>query len=224
MSKFVLDVQKDKAELGGTNVLDYIKHGEEQGVHKRPYFSSKTNANWYKQKMQNAALLQPYNVNTRHFTCINEMHACVDKRLVRVDTKSEIAPNFVFSYLNSTLGILVKELFGRVSLGEGALDNSVTDAQVMPVLDPELLGEGDISRLEDAAEGLKDRAIMDIYEELGATDPDEVSIDEVDEHRRAVDRVLMEDVLGLSTREQLQIYRGALQLVKDRMDKAVSGD
>jgi hypothetical protein len=224
LSKYVLDVQKDKTELGGTNALKYIEHGEEEGVNDRPYFSSKTEANWYKQKMQNAALLQPYNVNTRHFTCINEMDACVDKRLVCVDTKSEYDPDFVFSYLNSTLGILVKELFGRVSLGEGALDNSVTDAQVMPVLDPELLGDGDLSRLKNAAEGLKDRAIMDIYEELGATNPEDVSIDEVNEHRRAVDKVLMEGVLELSTREQLQIYRGALQLVMDRMDKAASGN
>lgn len=224
LSKFVLDIQKDKVELEDTNVLDYIEHGEEEGVHERPFFKSKTKANWYKKQMQNASLLQPYNVNTRHFTCINEMDACVDKRLVCVDTKSNIEPDFVFSYLNSTLGILVKELFGRVSLGEGALDNSVTDAQVMPVLDPDLLGEGDMSRLKDAAEGLKDRAIMDIYEELGSTDPNEISIDEVDEHRRAVDIVLMEDVLSLSTKEQLQIYRGALQLVQDRMDKAASGN
>lgn len=224
LSKYVLDIQKDKTELEGTNALKYIKDGEEEGVHERPYFSSKTGANWYKQNMQDAALLQPYNVNTRHFTCINEMDACVDKRLVCIDTKSEVDPDFVFCYLNSTLGILVKELFGRVSLGEGALDNSVTDAQVMPVLDPELLEKGDISRLKDAAESLKDRVIMDIYDELGATEPDEVSIDEIDEHRRAVDKVLMEDVLELSTKEQLQIYRGALQLVKDRMDKAASGN
>ena len=94
----------------------------------------------------------------------------------------------------------------------------------MPVLDPDLLGEGDMSRLKDAAEGLKDRAIMDIYEELGSTDPNEISIDEVDEHRRAVDTVLMEDVLNLSTKEQLQIYRGTLQLVQDRINKASSGN
>jgi adenine-specific DNA methylase len=224
LNKYVLDVQKDKTELKDTNVLDYIEHGEQEGVHERPFFSSKTKANWYKKKMQNAALLQPYNVNTRHFTCINEMDACVDKRLVCVDTQSDIDPDFVFSYLNSTLGILVKELFGRASLGEGALDNSVTDAQVMPVLDPDLLGKSDLSHLKNAADGLKNRSIMDIYEELGATDPDEISIDQVDEHRRAVDKVLMEDVLKLSTREQLQIYRGALQLVKDRMDKAASGN
>jgi len=223
LSKYVLDVEENKTELEGTNALKYIEHGEEEGVNDRPYFSSKTEANWYKQTMQNASLLQPYNVNTRHFTCINEMDACVDKRLVCVDTRSKVDPDFVFSYLNSTLGILVKELFGRVSLGEGALDNSVTDAQVMPVLDPDLLGKSDLSRLKDAAEGLKDRAIMDINEELGANDPDEVSIDEVNEHRRAVDKVLMEDVLELSTREQLQIYRGALQLVMNRIDKAASG-
>ncbi len=224
LSRFVLDVQERKSDLKNTNVLDYIEHGESEGVPDRPFFRGESAADWYQKTMHNASLLQPYNVSERHFMCINEVDACVDKRLVCLDTNEGIDPDLVFCYLNSTLGILVKELFGRVSLGEGALDNSVTDSRTMPVIDPKHVHEEHIQKLRDAATELKRREIRDIYGELGAESPTELSIDQVTEDRRAVDKVFMEDICGLSKREQLQIYRGALRLVRDRIAKANSAN
>ena len=81
---FVLNVAESKNDLKGTNVLKYIEEGEKQGIHKRPYFENKNKDHWFQINTITAPLVQPYDVNVRHFTVLNETQSCVDKRLVGI--------------------------------------------------------------------------------------------------------------------------------------------
>jgi hypothetical protein len=50
-----------------------------------------------------------------------------------------------------------------------------------------------------------------------------VSLDGVQADRRALDEVVMGDLLGLSEEMQAEVYRGLVGLVDDRLTKAARG-
>jgi hypothetical protein len=113
---------------------------------------------------------------------------------------------------------LIVELFGRVNLGEGALDNMTYEAASMLVLDvrKEYVGDGRIFG------EFMHRPIETIFIELGAFVPEEVSLDNVKPDRRALDKIVMGDILGLTDEEQLEVYRAVVDLVKSRLERAKS--
>jgi hypothetical protein len=126
--------------------------------------------------------------------------------------------NRLFLYLNSTLPILIVELFGRVNLGEGALDNMTYEAASMSVLDvkKEFAGDSRIFR------ELMHRPLETVFVELGASSLGEVSFDKVRPDRRELDKIIMGDILGLTDEEQLEVYRAVVDLVSSRIEKAKS--
>jgi hypothetical protein len=110
------------------------------------------------------------------------------------------------------------ELFGRVNLGEGALDNMTYEAASMFVLDvrEEYISDGRVFR------DFLIRSIGSIFEEIGASSPEEVALEKVKPDRRELDKIIMGDVLGLTEEEQLEVYRAVVDLVKSRLEKAKS--
>ena len=222
----VLYVKEDRNQLKNKHVLEYIEEGERQGIPDRPFFENKNKEAWFKLQMINAPLLQPYDVNVRHFTCFNDCQFCVDKRLVCIKPERNKL-ELIWGYLNSTLGILIKELFGRVSLGQGALDNSVTDVELFPIFDLENLekiGKDTQKEIEEVMHDMLDREIETVFEELDANTPDDVSLDRIKPDRRRLDSMIMGTILGLSRREQLEIYRSVVELVKSRIEKGKIGE
>lgn len=215
----VLAVEADKSVLDGTSVAAYIRHGESTGIPERPYFEGDSGNEWYKQSLKTAALLQPYTVGSRHFCVDNPDGLCVDKRLVCIDPYTDSHQELLFAFLNSTVGVLLKELISKSGLGGGALDTSVRDMQQLPVIDPESLNSEQRDALRAAAESLKTQPIRDIQTELGTHKPEAVTINHVTTPRRSIDEILMGDVLGLSPTEQRAVYRTVLQLVTDRVNK-----
>lgn len=222
LTKHVLDVQADLEELpNDSGIKKYLEHGISEGVPDRPFFSNSQGNDWYVKSMFAADLVQPYNVDKRHFTALNDTGACVDKRLVCIDASDERQQWLLWAYLNSTLSILVKELYGRVSLGQGALENSVTDSSAMPTLDFELFPEDAEAEIKDIANDLGDTEIGTVFEEI-AEFPNEVNSNEVVEIRRRLDKIVMQDALGLDEKERITIYKTAVQLVSNRIKKASS--
>ena len=61
-----------------------------------------------------------------------------------------------------------------------------------------------------------------IFSELGASSPEEVSLDKVKPDRRELDRIVMGEILGLTDDEQLEVYRAVVDLVKSRIERAKS--
>ncbi|MEM2444870.1 MAG: hypothetical protein QXK56_06490, partial [Sulfolobales archaeon] len=56
----------------------------------------------------------------------------------------------------------------------------------------------------------------------GADSPEGVSLDKVKPDRRELDKIVMGEILGLSEKEQLEVYRAVVDLVRSRLEKARS--
>lgn len=66
------------------------------------------------------------------------------------------------------------------------------------------------------------RTINTIFIELGATSPEEVTLNKVKPDRRELDKIIMGEILGLTDEEQLEVYCAVVDLVKSRIEKAQS--
>lgn len=213
----VLLINKDKKQLKGTHVLRYLNEGEREGFHKRPTCESRSP--WY-----NLGYQQPPDglwfkaFNERVLAPLNTYRLFSSDRFYAIYLHNKIYKNRLFLYLNSTLAALIVELFGRVNLGEGALDNMTYEAASMLVVDIRK------HNIEDgrAFKNLLECSIASIFDELGASSPDEVSLDKVKPDRRELDKIIMGDILGLTEDEQLAVYQVVIDLVRSRIEKAKS--
>jgi len=79
-----------------------------------------------------------------------------------------------------------------------------------------------IKLLEKSFDNISSRLLEHTLKELGASFPEEVSLDKVKLDRRELDKIIMGDILGLTEEEQLEIYRAVVDLVKSRIEKAKS--
>jgi type I restriction enzyme M protein len=213
----VLMIHKDKKKLKGKNILKYIEEGERKGFDKRPTCESRQR--WYDlghQMPADGIWFKAF--NDRFLAPQNIEQSFSSDRFYAVYLKNKILKNRLFLYLNSTLPILIVELFGRVNLGEGALDNMTYEAASMFVLDVKKEFAGDGRLFGD----LIHRTIETIFIELGASSSEEVSLDKVKPDRRKLDKIVMGEIFGLTDEEQLEVYKAVVDLVKSRIEKAKS--
>lgn len=143
----------------------------------------------------------------------------------------EILPNTadsslaICAQLNCTFFGIAREQWGRTNLGQGSLKTEGTDIQRFRIADPTTLGTTDRDRLESVFAAFASRPItQSVYEELGAFTPEEVALDKVKPDRRALDQIVMGDILGLTDEEHLEVYRAVIDLVKSRIEKAKTFD
>jgi hypothetical protein len=127
-------------------------------------------------------------------------------------------------YLISTLFAFFSEVTAKHQLGLGALDLNIFEFVKIPVLNLTKIPSALFEKMQQAFRKLSERNCGSVFEEIGANNPEDVSLDKVKSDRRELDEIIMGDILGLSKREQLEVYRGLLRLVKDRLEKAQTGD
>ena len=214
---WVLMIHKDKKKLKGKNILKHIREGERKGFYLRPTCASRER--WYDLGHQTPADGIWFKAfNDRFFAPENIKQSFSSDRFYAIYLKNKAIKNKLFLYLNSTLPILIVELFGRVNLGEGALDNMTYEAASMLVLDVRRQSIWDSRVFKKFLQ----RPIENIFRELGSSTPDEISLDKVKPDRRELDKIIMGDILGLTEEEQLEVYKAVIDLVKSRIDKAKS--
>jgi hypothetical protein len=131
-----------------------------------------------------------------------------------------VDPPLVAALSNSTLGLLMLEAAGRVNLGEGALDLMTGDHRSVRVPDPRRIDVVTRERLVDRFETVASRSLGTVFEECGAHRREAVSLESVRADRRALDEVVMSEVVDLSDEVQEDVYRGLVGLVDDRLTKA----
>ncbi len=210
----VLMIHKDKEDLKGTNVLKYIEEGERNGFHNRPTCASRER--WYELTEFKSNIVCMMTVNKRHIWLDNRNEFFIDARLYGANIKDNRYKTILGTMLNSTLFWLFTELWGRVNLGEGALDVKVYEYASMPVLKFD-------NRLEELFKNeIYKRPINDVFDELGVSSPEKVSLDKVKPDRRELDKIVMGDLLGLTDDEQLEVYHSVVDLVKSRIEKSKS--
>ena len=172
----VLLIHKDKEELRGTNILKFIEWGETQGFHERPTCASRQR--WYELSLQE----RKENILCRRF--FDEIHnwplnivgAYVDQTYYIAYIKDDIS-FLAVAYLNSTLGSLFTEIYGRFNLGQGALQYAVYESASLPIYNPKNISDFSKQKLIYAIKLLSNRLIKTVFDEIGANFPEEVSLD-----------------------------------------------
>lgn len=216
----VLMIHKDKKELRGTSVLKYIREGESKGYHLHPTCASRER--WYdlgEREFSNGFWMMT--IRDRHISYLNSPNVFVDARLYDIYVKTQ--PNLIIPLLNSTLTILLIEILSRgYGGGGGPIDVKVYEVEQVPVLLATYILNILLPRIEMAFDGLSKRQMGNVFSELGASSPEEVSLDKVKPDRRELDKIVMGEILGLTDEEQLEVYRAVVDLVKSRIEKARS--
>jgi hypothetical protein len=124
---------------------------------------------------------------------------------------------FISLVLNSTFGSLFFEIYGDPR-GQGALDLYTDDYGKLPIIKPDTEGKS----IPDSAVSMLDREPESVFKEIGAETPEQVELSGIKEDRRELDRFVMAEIIGLSDQAQLDIYKGLLRLVDERLSKADS--
>ena len=214
----VLMIHKDKEELSKTNLLKFIRLGEEKEYHKRPTCASRRR--WYELGTRDPGRLLWQMIHfSRHIAFLNPQKVYPDHNLFEILSLKN--PKLYCAILNSTLYAMLKELYGRVNLGQGSVKTEGIDLKIFPVPNFTLL-KGEITeRLLDALDKLSQRKIGTVFEEIGARTPEEVELKKVKKDRLALDKTLF-SLLNLSRQDLVQLYEGVIDLVQSRITKAKS--
>ena len=216
----VLMIHKDRKDLKGTNTLKYIEEGERRDYHLRPTCAAR--ARWYDLGARKPyGFLHPMIHNDRQLIGLNLGAAYVDHNLFEIQPRRDHLLTIALFFV-STVSSVIREVAGRVNLGEGALKTEGIDIEKCMTVDPSLLNDDQLSALEAWFHRHDSFAHESLFSELDANSPDEVSLDKVKPDRRELDQIIMGDILGLNEEEQLEVYRAVIDLVKSRMEKAKS--
>lgn len=214
----VLMIHKDKKDLKGTNVLKYIREGERKGFHKRPTCTSRKR--WYDLGLWDKPDFlwsDAYNIRYGVYDAQNNWG---DKRFFYIELKNKNLTILLKSYLNSSLIPLFIEIDGILNLGQGAVYTNVYWLKKMKV--PPKAIKNLTKRINSVVNHLEARAILPVFQEVGASSPKAVSLDKVKPDRRELDKIIMGEILGLTEEEQLEVYRAVIDLVRSRIDRAKS--
>lgn len=211
-------VHKDRKDLRNSKVMKYIKWGESRGFNKRPTCASRQKwwdlGEWNKPDF---IWSDAYNIRYGVYDTRKNLG---DKRFFYITLQGQRYFDLIKGYLNSTIISLLIEIEGITNLGEGAIYTNVYWLQTLLV--PHKIGKTFLDKIRKALDELEKREILSIFEELGAKNSKEVSLDKIKSDRRELDKIVMGEILGLTDEEQLEIYQAVIDLVKSRIEKAKS--
>jgi type I restriction-modification system DNA methylase subunit len=214
----VLMIHKDKKDLKGTNMLKYIHEGERKGYHFRPTCASRER--WYDLGLWAKPHFVWSDAYNDRYGVYNTKRTWGDKRFFFITLHDEDHYPIIHAYLNNSTIPLLTEIDGITNLGQGAIYTNVYWLKKLRV--PKIAGKKLKEKLSNALSNLQTRQITSVFSELGASSPEEVSLDKVKPDRRELDKIVMGEILGLTDEEQLEAYRAVVDLVKSRIEKAKS--
>ncbi|WP_380681492.1 class I SAM-dependent DNA methyltransferase [Salinigranum sp. GCM10025319] len=226
--RYVLRFSEAREDLGPA-ARAYVEWGETHDVtacphcrRAKPFPAYCAGERWYDITggLTRGTVLPNKDVHATHAYWTPSTPLWVHQSLYGIDADD---PPLLAALVNSTLGLLMLEVAGRVNLGEGALDLMTSDHRSVRVPDPRTVDPVTRDRLVERFEAVASRPIGTVFEECGARRRSEVTLGSVARDRRALDSVVMGDVLGLSDGVQESVYRGVVGLVDDRLTKAARG-
>jgi len=177
LTRRLLTVHEAKERLRGTKVLEYINWGEERGYHRRPTCSAR--ARWYDLGERDVSpLIWFKSFNDRFLVLSNPQGFLNSDRLYSVYLDdAAVLSDLMCALLNSTITHLFVEVNGRVSLGEGALDNMTYEAGQTLVLDPKFVDPHSAVKLRSVLSTMAERPISSVFDEV--RQPDREQLDDI---------------------------------------------
>jgi len=158
LENFILAVDEPKYKLKGKNVLEYIAHGEtvnieikkgpEKGKVIKGYHKLFKDRMWYSLNLgtPSSILFPVFESTISAVLNVAKCYATANFYEINPKNKDNILP--LVGILNSSLISFFRELHGRTSLGEGALDIRKYEFEELPILNPEKLTNKEKTRLE----------------------------------------------------------------------------
>ncbi len=147
----------------------------------------------------------PKSFNDKFVIYSNPSHVLSSDRFYEVFGHDKSYSNLLFSLLNCSMLSLTLEINGRVSLGEGALDNMTYEAQNCLIPNLGNINTDQEKKILQAYRKLSSRSIKPIAQEVKQKD------------RQALDSAVLE-ALGLDPERFLpQIYQGLVEMVNERL-------
>ncbi len=211
------ELQKNKK----SNALRYIHWGEKQETSPKqqsfvgiPWFKVPSVQNnkpyWYSvRKVQSADIFCNRFFDRRYFfTYANEL-IVVDQTFYGVILNDDYRAykELIIALLNSTIVYLMLELFGRISLGKGALQYAKYEYEQLLVIDLKLMNENLKEEIWKSFKPLLNRDIKSIFDECQSHD------------RISFDRIIF-SFLELDEEEIQFLYDFLISLVKTRLEKS----
>jgi len=216
---------KEDMKSGGIRgALSYIQWGEQQKTRRRQKVAAgipwpevetvkRRTPGWWaipESNLQETQLFMLYVVNDRFLCAFSSSPIISDRCFHRIFPSDIGNSTTLWAVLNSTLMVLMIELYGRHGLGQGALKFETMDTKQLPIVDPRPLSEDVEEDLANAIKRIASREIDNIFNEVNLQD------------RRELDKIVMGEILGLTDEEQLEVYRAVVDLVKSRIERAKS--
>lgn len=214
---------KPKSKLKGTKLLKYLERGEAKEFNKRPTCAQRGKDSWYilAKDWDYAPLIFPSKVGERMPVFLNDK-IFEDKKLYGVTPKENIDVILLAAILNSTLARMFIEFTCRQLTGAQAIaDIDVIVVKNLLVPDFDKISDEIKDKLKRAFEKLLKTSAESVFKEIAPT-PEEVSFEKVKTDRLELDKIIFRDILGLSEKEHLEVYRAVVDLVKSRLEKAKS--
>ena len=207
-----------RRDLKNTYALDYIKMGEKEKFHQRPYFRGRTN--WYDcGKRDRAKLNCNYMVNDMIRFYYKEDGFYIGDNFHEIHSK--VPSRLLAALCNSTVTQLIANILGRVSFGEGLIKLQTNDAKKLLIIKPTIIDRK--RELERAFAKLSKRNIKTLFEELGIDKSRPIREQEPAPlpDREELDEIVF-DELGLNEYEKREVYWAVCELVSERLEKAQS--
>ncbi|MCS7123535.1 MAG: TaqI-like C-terminal specificity domain-containing protein, partial [Candidatus Aenigmarchaeota archaeon] len=205
---FILLVNEPKSKLKGKNILSYIeygetveikiKKGEKKGKIVKGYHNLLKNNLWYSLNLGKPSpiLFPVFEGKISAILNVAKSYSTANFYGINPKNKDNILP--LVGILNSSIVSFFKELSGRTSLGEGALDIRKYELENLPIPDPEKLSEKEKKALE------KEFTIL-----CNAQRKNDKKIEQ--EARKELDNIIF-DILGLNEKEREQVIESLNQL------------
>lgn len=219
----IIVCHKRKSELSNTHLLAHIQRGEQARYHERPTCAARGADSWYMLAAgwSYAPLIFPAKIGERMPVFLND-DVYEDKKLYGVTPFKPEDTKLIAALLNSTLSRFFVEFSARQLTGAQAIaDIDVTVVESLSIIDPEKISASQRADLIAAFDRLAETNAESLFNEVAAT-PDEVTLDNIKPERRAIDRIIMADILRLTDQEQLDVYRAVIDVIRSRLDKAAS--
>ncbi len=217
----ILLCKKSKKELKNTKILKYIEKAEKKGINKRRTF--RTRQIWYNFTEKKAVILWPDLRRLKHIWHLNKEKYMFEHNFYGINPKFKKDLYPILAYLNSSIGWILFEVLGMgYGGGGGPIRLVAIHIQNFPIFQTSIFSKEISKKLKKVLLKIGTRKIISVFSELGASSPEEVSLDKVKPDRRELDKIIMGDILGLTEEEQLEVYRAVIDLVKSRIERAKS--
>ncbi|MCR4293798.1 MAG: N-6 DNA methylase [Candidatus Kuenenia sp.] len=207
--------RKTKSELRKEQklgALRYIEWGEKQNTSNGiawpevPSVQGRTPGWWALPDLEPSQVFWSKAHDIRFIHRYSKVQLLCDCRIYFLTAKGNVNAEILAAALNSSISALFMELIGRVSLGEGALDVMVEDAQEYMLI-PNIFN-GKQMQILKAFDSLLTRSVEPIFEEVKMKD------------RQRLDSLVLE-AIGLDPKKYLKpIYDGLCELVRERVELA----